>query len=141
MEGDSRPHESPRFALLLRRSVGKCMPYRALAARACPCRRQCRSPVPHHLRPRAHHGTCRSRLRRRVHICGAGIQHVSLTWLTDPIHDFRHERDHVAPKELPFVRRVWWALCLLNSPRGIGWSYKVGVAPFTCRVWSIHQVT
>ena len=63
------------------------------------------------------------------------------TWLTDPIHDFRHERDHVAPKELPFARRVWWALCLLNSPRGIGWSYKVGVAPFIFRFWSIHQVT
>ena len=63
------------------------------------------------------------------------------TWLTDPIHDFRHERDHVAPKELRFVRRVWWALCLLNSPRGIGWSYKVGVAPFIFRFWSIHQVT
>ena len=63
------------------------------------------------------------------------------TWLTDPIHDFRHECDHVAPKELPFVRRVWWALCLLNSPRGIGWSYKVGVVTFTFRLRPIHQAT
>ncbi|KAH9915213.1 uncharacterized protein B0H18DRAFT_1042173 [Fomitopsis serialis] len=27
-------------------------------------------------------------------------------WLTDPIHDFRHEHDHTPPAELPFLRRV-----------------------------------
>ena len=29
------------------------------------------------------------------------------SWLTDPIHDFRHECDRIAPAELPFVHRVW----------------------------------
>lgn len=50
---------------------------------------------------------------------------VLFSWLTDPIHEFRHESDLIAPAELPFVRRVWWAVCLLNSPRGIGWSCEV----------------
>ena len=66
---------------------------------------------------------------------------VLFTWLADPIHEFRHERDHVAPEEMPFVRRVWWTLCLLHSPRGIGWSYKVGVVTFTFRSLTIHNIT
>ena len=52
---------------------------------------------------------------------------ILLNWLTNPIHDFRHERDPSAPVALSFPRRVWWALCVLNSPRGVGWSYEVRI--------------
>ncbi|KAH9915716.1 membrane bound O-acyl transferase family-domain-containing protein [Fomitopsis serialis] len=52
-----------------------------------------------------------------------------LNWLTNPIHDFRHERDDSAPADLSFFRRVWWALCVINSPRGVGWSYEVANTP------------
>jgi len=48
-----------------------------------------------------------------------------LIWLTDPLKDIRHERDTVTPAELPFWRRMYWALCLIHSPRGVGWSYQV----------------
>ena len=61
------------------------------------------------------------------------------SWLTDPINDFRHERDRVAPADLPFARRVWWALCLLNSPRGIGWSCEVSVTTLTFGFWSADR--
>ena len=54
-----------------------------------------------------------------------------LNWLTDPVHDFRHERDPCAPAALSFPRRVWWALCVLNSPRGVGWSYEVRIQVVT----------
>lgn len=56
---------------------------------------------------------------------------VLLVWLKDPIHDVRHECDLVPPTELPFARRVWWALCLINSPRGIGWSCEVRIVTLT----------
>lgn len=56
---------------------------------------------------------------------------ILLNWLADPIHDFRHERDPCAPAEIPFPRRVWWALCMLNSPRGVGWSYEVRAIAFS----------
>ncbi|TFY61676.1 hypothetical protein EVJ58_g4371 [Rhodofomes roseus] len=52
-----------------------------------------------------------------------------LNWLTNPVHEFRHERDYVAPEELPFLRRMWWTLCVINSPRGVGWSYEVANTP------------
>ena len=61
-------------------------------------------------------------------------------WLTEPIHEFRHERDLVAPAQLPFARRVWWALCLLSSPRGIGWSCEVCIFAPTPRLVSIHPL-
>ena len=50
---------------------------------------------------------------------------ILFNWMSDPFHDFHHERDHCAPTSLPFLRRVSWALCVLNSPRGVGWSYTV----------------
>ena len=50
---------------------------------------------------------------------------ILLNWLSDPMHEFRHECDCRAPASLPFLKRVWWALCILNSPRGVGWSYAV----------------
>lgn len=56
------------------------------------------------------------------------------TWLIDPVHEVRHEHDLVTPGELSFARRVWWALCLLNSPRGIGWSCEVYIATVTLRL-------
>ncbi|KZT63295.1 hypothetical protein DAEQUDRAFT_641339, partial [Daedalea quercina L-15889] len=52
-----------------------------------------------------------------------------LSWLNDPVHEFRHERDYSSPAELPFLRRVWWALCIINSPRGVGWSNQVANIP------------
>ncbi|TFY67107.1 hypothetical protein EVJ58_g1852 [Rhodofomes roseus] len=52
-----------------------------------------------------------------------------LLWMTNPIRDFRHERDYTAPDELPFLRRVHWALCIMNNPRGVGWNYQVANVP------------
>jgi hypothetical protein len=53
----------------------------------------------------------------------ANALHVLL--LSEPLDDFRHEKDTVSPREMSFFRRVYWALCLQNAFRGIGWNYKV----------------
>ena len=47
-----------------------------------------------------------------------------LNWIANPIQDYRHERDYSSPAEISFLRRVWWAVCVINSPRGVGWSYE-----------------
>ncbi|KAH9922491.1 membrane bound O-acyl transferase family-domain-containing protein [Fomitopsis serialis] len=54
---------------------------------------------------------------------------VYLLWMTDPARDFRHERDYAAPEELSFLRRVYWALCIMNNPRGVGWTCQVANVP------------
>jgi len=52
-----------------------------------------------------------------------------LLWLVNPVTEYRHEHDVTAAAKLPFVRRVWWLLCIINNPRGIGWSYEVAHLP------------
>ncbi|CCM03052.1 uncharacterized protein FIBRA_05171 [Fibroporia radiculosa] len=52
-----------------------------------------------------------------------------LLWLTDPLNEFRHERDYVSPGKLPFLRRMYWALCVFYSPRGVGWNYEIANVP------------
>jgi hypothetical protein len=48
-----------------------------------------------------------------------------LVFLADPLDNFRHERDEMAPREMSFLRRIWWAFCVINGPRGVGWNYSV----------------
>ncbi|EED84098.1 predicted protein [Postia placenta Mad-698-R] len=52
-----------------------------------------------------------------------------LLWLADPLNDLRHERDHTAPPALPFLRRMYWASCVITGPRGVGWNYQVANIP------------
>jgi len=52
-----------------------------------------------------------------------------LLLLSDPINDFHHGNDSVHPKDMPFFRRAYWALCLQNAIRGIGWNYKLPHTP------------
>lgn len=53
-----------------------------------------------------------------------------LLWLADPLNDLRHERDHTAPPALPFLRRMYWASCVITGPRGVGWNYQVCTSLF-----------
>ena len=55
---------------------------------------------------------------------------IYLLWMSDPVRDFRHEREYTAPDELPFLRRLYWGLCLMSNPRGVGWTCQVRVAMF-----------
>jgi hypothetical protein len=48
-----------------------------------------------------------------------------LLFLFDPTKDFRHEKDLVPPSDLPLPRRIYWALCLQQAVRGVGWNYRV----------------
>lgn len=48
-----------------------------------------------------------------------------LLWLTNPLENFRHEQDAVAPASRPILRRVYSALCVLQNHRGVGWNYHV----------------
>lgn len=53
-----------------------------------------------------------------------------LLFLVDPTKDFRHKKDLVTPSDLPLPRKVYWALCVQNALRGIGWNYRVpNIAP------------
>jgi hypothetical protein len=45
--------------------------------------------------------------------------------LNYPPDDFRHEKDVQPPSEMPFLKRMWWALCVMHSVRGIGWNTHV----------------
>ena len=44
--------------------------------------------------------------------------------LTRPLEEFRHESDQVPAYQLPFMQRFFWVIYI--SPRGFGWSFKVG---------------
>jgi hypothetical protein len=48
-----------------------------------------------------------------------------LLLVTDPTNDFRHANDLVPPRDLPLLRKAYWAFCLQNAARGIGWNYEV----------------
>ncbi|KZT01615.1 uncharacterized protein LAESUDRAFT_663582 [Laetiporus sulphureus 93-53] len=52
-----------------------------------------------------------------------------LLCLSDPLNDFRHEREEISPSKMPYLRRVYWALCVICSPRGVGWNYQVANVP------------
>ncbi|KZT69927.1 hypothetical protein DAEQUDRAFT_231740 [Daedalea quercina L-15889] len=54
---------------------------------------------------------------------------IYLLWMSDPVHDFRHEREYTAPDELPFLRRLYWGLSIMNNPRGVGWTCQVANVP------------
>ncbi|PCH37569.1 hypothetical protein WOLCODRAFT_146720 [Wolfiporia cocos MD-104 SS10] len=54
---------------------------------------------------------------------------IQLLWLTDPMTELRHERDAVHPSTLPFARRFYWSLCVLNNRRGVGWNCQVAIVP------------
>lgn len=50
---------------------------------------------------------------------------IYLLWLSDPLRDFRHDRDPISPNEMPFLRRWYLVLCIMNSPRAVGWTCQV----------------
>lgn len=54
---------------------------------------------------------------------------IHLLLLSDPINDFRHEDDTVLPGDMPLLQRIYWAICLHISLRGIGWNYKLPHTP------------
>ncbi|EPQ55828.1 hypothetical protein GLOTRDRAFT_105750 [Gloeophyllum trabeum ATCC 11539] len=54
---------------------------------------------------------------------------IHFVWLTDPVRDFRHEKDTVDPASLPILQRWWWMLCAVHCPRGVGWNYQVANVP------------
>ncbi|KIM90059.1 hypothetical protein PILCRDRAFT_812871 [Piloderma croceum F 1598] len=52
-----------------------------------------------------------------------------LLFLSDPMNDFRHVNDVVPPRDLPLAHRAYWAFCLQNAMRGIGWNYMLPHTP------------
>ena len=50
---------------------------------------------------------------------------IYLLCLSHPLRDFRYERDTVAPSQMSFLRRWYWALCIMNNPRAVGWTCQV----------------
>ncbi|EPQ52037.1 hypothetical protein GLOTRDRAFT_80193 [Gloeophyllum trabeum ATCC 11539] len=54
---------------------------------------------------------------------------IHMLWLTDPVSDFSLEKDSTHLASLPFLKRWYWTLCALYSPRGVGWNYQVANVP------------
>ena len=45
--------------------------------------------------------------------------------LVKPLDDFRHERDTLSAKQMPFWQRVYWSLCSILGYRAVGWNVQV----------------
>ncbi|GJE95597.1 membrane bound O-acyl transferase family-domain-containing protein [Phanerochaete sordida] len=52
-----------------------------------------------------------------------------LLLLRDPVRDCRHEAQKEEAAQMPYWRRLWWALSLTYSHRGVGWNYQVAHLP------------
>lgn len=50
---------------------------------------------------------------------------IYLLWLSDPLRDFRCERDPIPPNDMSFHRRWYWAMCIMSNPRAVGWTCQV----------------
>ncbi|KAI6024222.1 hypothetical protein EDC04DRAFT_3117112 [Pisolithus marmoratus] len=53
------------------------------------------------------------------------LQAIRFLLLVRPLEEYRHEADKVPAYQLPFIQRYFWLFKMTNSPRGIGWSFKV----------------
>ncbi|TFY56426.1 hypothetical protein EVG20_g8926 [Dentipellis fragilis] len=60
--------------------------------------------------------------------------HYMLT--TNPVDDVRHERDvfKVSARELPLLKRIYWAAGYCFGPRSVGWSDQVANIPARPRI-------
>ncbi|KAK0463766.1 membrane bound O-acyl transferase family-domain-containing protein, partial [Desarmillaria tabescens] len=47
-----------------------------------------------------------------------------LLLIVEPIRQYRHLTDIDDPRTRPLLKRVYWAGCIIHSPRGIGWNYQ-----------------
>ncbi|KAF8065364.1 membrane bound O-acyl transferase family-domain-containing protein [Lyophyllum atratum] len=52
-----------------------------------------------------------------------------LLLIVEPIRQFRHSTDVDDPRTRPLLKRVYWAGCIIHSPRGIGWNYQTPHVP------------
>ncbi|KZT01306.1 uncharacterized protein LAESUDRAFT_731292 [Laetiporus sulphureus 93-53] len=62
-------------------------------------------------------------------VMGHTLTAFHLLCLSDPLNDFRHERDKIPPSEMSYARRVHWAFCIIFNFRGVGWTYQVANVP------------
>ncbi|KAI5988922.1 hypothetical protein EDC04DRAFT_1423211 [Pisolithus marmoratus] len=54
------------------------------------------------------------------------LQSIHVLLLAQPLEEYRHELDRVPANQLMFLERFFWLLNMTYSPRGIGWSFKIG---------------
>ncbi|KAI9056294.1 hypothetical protein FKP32DRAFT_1585720 [Trametes sanguinea] len=52
-----------------------------------------------------------------------------LSWLCDPMKDWRYEDEKVAPADYPFLKRFYYAACIVTSPRSLNWNVEVANVP------------
>ncbi|KAI0675985.1 membrane bound O-acyl transferase family-domain-containing protein [Trametes maxima] len=52
-----------------------------------------------------------------------------LTWLTDPIRDFRYVDNPAPLTARPFFTRIWYAFCIIRNNRLVGTSVQVANVP------------
>lgn len=51
--------------------------------------------------------------------------------LVRPLDDFRHERDTLPAKKMPFWQRVYWSLCSVQGSRSVGWNVQVCICLYS----------
>ncbi|KAH7870920.1 membrane bound O-acyl transferase family-domain-containing protein [Lentinula edodes] len=52
-----------------------------------------------------------------------------LLLFAEPLAHYRHCADKDDPRNKTLWRRMLWSLCIVHSPRGIGWNYQVSNVP------------
>ncbi|KAI0324014.1 hypothetical protein GY45DRAFT_1439337 [Cubamyces sp. BRFM 1775] len=52
-----------------------------------------------------------------------------LTWLTDPVNDFRYVKDPAPLTARPLFKRIWYAFCIIRNYRLIGTNVQVANVP------------
>ncbi|KAF8643569.1 hypothetical protein AX16_008957 [Volvariella volvacea WC 439] len=54
------------------------------------------------------------------------VNAIDLVLLEEPVDELRHQTDKASPRELPMFKRLYWAFCLIWSPRSYGWTNQNG---------------
>lgn len=63
------------------------------------------------------------------------LQAIRFLLLVRPLEEYRHETDEVPAYQLPFIQRCFWLFRMTNSPRGVRWSFRVGLR--TCASFAV----
>jgi hypothetical protein len=52
-----------------------------------------------------------------------------LVFIANPLDNYRSEKSPTSPRSMSTLKRLWWAFCVFNNARGLGWNYNVRTCP------------
>jgi hypothetical protein len=64
-----------------------------------------------------------------------------LAFIANSLDNYRSEKNPASPRSMPVLKRLWWAFCVFNNARGLGWNYNVRTLPsLSVRMMRLHDV-